>query len=358
MKSLLVLAIMSCTFSSAWSKTYDLSHRFGVGGGGGSSIPITGNEFDREAEDDFVYNFHMRYQTHRADALQLSFTNLDFEETDITAKIYDLMYLYRVNPVDRMTPILGLGAGVADLSDFDPHDNMKIALRARAGLEYALSEDLFVSLAIDYHFINKMPDDDDGMPIGEIHALAPQLNLTWFFGHDKEYEKKPEPAAPQLVPVVIVNQATAPAESDGDSDGVGDSRDKCPNTPAGSVVNAYGCMQEEKASLKMDVSFLPGRSDLAASSASSLKALSDFMKQNPDTKIEIQGHTDSTGNRDKNIQLSQARANTVRTYMIETLGIPGERLIARGFGDSQPVADNISPEGRARNRRVMAIISQ
>ncbi len=76
-----------------------------------------------------------------------------------------------------------------------------------------------------------------------------------------------------------------------------------------------------------------------------------MMKDNMATKYEIQGHTDSDGNDDFNIKLSEQRADAVRDILVE-LGIEKSRLTTRGFGKSKPISDNDSPEGKANNRRV------
>ncbi len=77
----------------------------------------------------------------------------------------------------------------------------------------------------------------------------------------------------------------------------------------------------------------------------------NFMRNNPGIKVEIDGHTDSVGSDAYNLKLSQARAQAVVDYLVQH-GIPRERLVAKGFGESQPVAPNTTPEGRAKNRRV------
>jgi outer membrane protein OmpA-like peptidoglycan-associated protein len=78
----------------------------------------------------------------------------------------------------------------------------------------------------------------------------------------------------------------------------------------------------------------------------------DIMKQNPDIrKVRVEGHTDSKGSDAYNIKLSQRRANAVRDYLIAH-GVEADRLVAVGYGETRPVADNGTAEGRARNRRV------
>jgi outer membrane protein OmpA-like peptidoglycan-associated protein len=77
----------------------------------------------------------------------------------------------------------------------------------------------------------------------------------------------------------------------------------------------------------------------------------NFMKKNPDIKVEIDGHTDSVGSDAYNQRLSQARAQAVVEYLVKH-GISRDRLVAKGFGEAKPVAPNTTPEGRAKNRRV------
>ena len=68
--------------------------------------------------------------------------------------------------------------------------------------------------------------------------------------------------------------------------------------------------------------------------------------------MELQGHTDSSGANAYNLQLSQRRANSVREYLLSQ-GVPAAQLTARGYGETQPITDNTSNEGRSKNRRVV-----
>ena len=82
-----------------------------------------------------------------------------------------------------------------------------------------------------------------------------------------------------------------------------------------------------------------------------MNQLVDFMNQNPTIKVEIAGHTDSDGADSFNQSLSEGRAQSAVTYL-NNKGISTERLVAKGYGESQPLAPNDSPEGKAKNRRV------
>jgi outer membrane protein OmpA-like peptidoglycan-associated protein len=108
---------------------------------------------------------------------------------------------------------------------------------------------------------------------------------------------------------------------------------------------------KEKKVVLEGVNFASNRSTLLPESQHILDNVAEILLANPDVKVEVEGYTDSEGAAAYNMKLSEARANTVRSYLI-TKGVPGERLTARGYGETQPIADNDTPEGRAANRRV------
>lgn len=82
-----------------------------------------------------------------------------------------------------------------------------------------------------------------------------------------------------------------------------------------------------------------------------LDRLVAFLKENPDKKVDLEGHTDSIGSEKYNQRLSERRAASVKTYLV-TKGIDPARIAARGFGETKPIAENKTKEGRAKNRRV------
>jgi outer membrane protein OmpA-like peptidoglycan-associated protein len=152
-----------------------------------------------------------------------------------------------------------------------------------------------------------------------------------------------------------VDTAGCQRASDTDSDGVDDTKDKCPGTAAGTRVDAAGCpilFTEAKTPVVLrGVTFETGRSALKPDSYTILDIVAASLIANPDIKIEIAGHTDNTGSAATNTRLSQARADAVRAYLASK-GVTPERMVARGYGPSQPVAPNTTVAGRAQNRRV------
>lgn len=98
------------------------------------------------------------------------------------------------------------------------------------------------------------------------------------------------------------------------------------------------------------VTFDFAKSTIRASSLPQLNALTEFLKQQETTQIEIAGHTDNIGSEESNLKLSEDRANTIRNWLLAK-GISSSRIIAKGYGATQPISDNDSEIGRKENRR-------
>jgi OOP family OmpA-OmpF porin len=139
-------------------------------------------------------------------------------------------------------------------------------------------------------------------------------------------------------------------ELDDDGDGVVNSKDKCPDTPSGVAVDNYGCTLNGKYKLE-HVNFEFDSAKLTADSTASLDDAVLILKRHSDLKVEIAGHTDSTGSDEYNLGLSKRRAQAVADYLIANGAKPGN-IMAKGYGESEPVADNATDAGRAENRRV------
>lgn len=140
-------------------------------------------------------------------------------------------------------------------------------------------------------------------------------------------------------------------ELDGDKDGVVDRLDKCPNSPAGVQVDIKGC--EIKAVIKLPgVNFESNSDRLLSGAESVLNDAAATLRKNPSITVEVAGHTDSDGAAAYNESLSARRAKTVHDYLVAK-GVADDRMSVRGYGESQPVADNTSATGKAQNRRVV-----
>jgi OOP family OmpA-OmpF porin len=104
----------------------------------------------------------------------------------------------------------------------------------------------------------------------------------------------------------------------------------------------------------INIQFDTDKSDIKPKYNEELKTVSDFLKEFPKAKGEISGHTDNVGGKAYNDKLSQARANSVKKYIVEKFGISADRIEAKGYGFSKPVASNKTKEGKSQNRRIEA----
>jgi OmpA-OmpF porin, OOP family len=146
------------------------------------------------------------------------------------------------------------------------------------------------------------------------------------------------------------------AQTDTDGDGVGDNDDACAGTLEGLKVDARGCAVQDDSGEKQSVvlkgvTFLPGSTTLTEDAKRVLDGAAAALIGQKDLKAEIGGHTDAQGADAANQRLSQRRADSVRKYLTDK-GVEGERLTAVGYGETRPIASNDTAEGRAENRRV------
>lgn len=142
---------------------------------------------------------------------------------------------------------------------------------------------------------------------------------------------------------------------DTDGDGVIDELDKCPTTAG--TKNGNGCPEiekEDKATLDLAVKaieFETGSARIKSRSFGDLDQIASILKKYPNYAVAINGHTDSQGDADKNLILSTNRAKSCQDYMIKK-GIKSNRISYKGFGETEPIADNKTAAGRQKNRRV------
>ncbi|MBS1609252.1 MAG: OmpA family protein [Bacteroidetes bacterium] len=142
---------------------------------------------------------------------------------------------------------------------------------------------------------------------------------------------------------------------DSDKDGINDEEDKCPNLAG--VKENQGCpiiKEEIKKKIELaakNIYFATGSAKLLAKSYKGLNEVVKILNEDPGMKLAIDGHTDNTGKADKNQILSENRAAAVKAYLVSK-GIDESRLTAVGHGQDQPIADNKTAAGRAKNRRV------
>jgi OOP family OmpA-OmpF porin len=152
-------------------------------------------------------------------------------------------------------------------------------------------------------------------------------------------------------------------DPDNDGDGVADTLDRCPNEAG--LASEGGCpkrfehinVTEEKIELKQAIFFRTAKATIMAKSFPLLDEVATVLTTRPGMKVRVEGHTDSRGSRAYNLRLSQARADSVKAYLVGK-GISSDRMEAKGYGPEQPIDNNRTAAGRERNRRVEFMITQ
>ncbi|MDZ4079381.1 MULTISPECIES: OmpA family protein [Hydrocarboniphaga] len=270
----------------------------------------------------------------------------DVQETDVNGftDFYrhagGLDLVYSLNERRTWSPFLLLGIG-GDYTDVVPDSDDKWAFFANAGLglvskpmgTYGLRFRAEARYVYDDY---KSGNNDFRYSAGIEIPLSP-------------YDRTPvAPVAPPAAEPVSVVRTETLADSDGD--GVPDAGDKCPGTPQGMPVDGVGCGLSQVITLT-GVNFDFNKASLTPDSRKILEEVALKVKHFADVPMELEGHTDSIGSDSYNQKLSDLRANSVREFLIEQ-GVPGDKLTAKGLGESHPVADNGTDAGRALNRRV------
>jgi len=303
----------------------------------------------------------------------------------------NISFLHRANSVNFFASA-GFGyimynpAPSTDLSTYTPtwkdvsgHWTRNVFIPVGVGVKFRATDHLDFNLGYTENFL-----DDFNMT--GVHAKYPS-NDKWSYGYvGLEYTlgSSSKPSLEWANPVAMmydelydaalraevealkgrvtnVENAVNDLKKDSDGDGVADQFDKCPNTPAGSVVDGSGCpikFPEQVAPQPAvpvaqpygNIQFEFDSSVLKTSSYPVLDATSTDLKANSSV-VTLAGYASSEGTAAHNMRLSKDRANSVKTYLVNS-GVDAKRLKVKAFGETHPIADNSTEDGRVANRRV------
>lgn len=252
-----------------------------------------------------------------------------------------------MNRAGRVSPYVSVGMGVVQNERTPGSNATDFMTQAGVGLFLKVWENQEKSRSFALRPDIKARWDDAGAE-GHLVDYIGTLGFQYSFGPAaKTVVATPPPPPPAPAP----EPPAPPAPRDSDNDGVMDDLDKCPGTEAGVAVDAFGCARKGSITLE-GVTFELNSARLTEGSRTILDAVAADLKKYPRLKIELQGHTDSSGSDQYNLNLSQQRADSVRTQLIDQ-GVPAGQLTARGYGEAQPIDSNATSDGRARNRRVV-----
>jgi OmpA-OmpF porin, OOP family len=317
------------------------------------------------AEDGLLYGLSIGYQINNNFAVEANYSVVESEVDldgndvdgtlrlsgdDVTVELMRLDGIFNLNLSSPWLPSPFMAIGYTRLQqdpgffegyNGDEEDMMDLGFGIRQNITSVPGLSLKAAVRGYHNFDN---DDTD---------YGVQLGLAYLFG-----AKSPPPPAP----VVIKEEPKAPepvdpCSLDDDNDGVNNCDDMCPGTPFGAQIETTGCrVLEVPEEITLVVLFDTDKSVVKPEYYAEIQQVSDFMAKYPSTSTEIQGHTDSVGKEEYNLALSQRRADAVREVLITQFNISPSRLTAVGYGESNPIADNSTRQGRQENRRVVARI--
>ncbi|PAV25967.1 hypothetical protein CF392_08320 [Tamilnaduibacter salinus] len=358
---------------------------------------------DRDLSETDTFNIGLEYRFTDRWAVEGAFSraNADRQHQPGNSGFQELRLdglYYFANPHDTWNPYVAVGAGDAEwkgdagrTKTLGTFNTRETRVNAGAGFRYNFSEGFSARFDVrEFHGIDDSTFDTQA-----------SLGFSLAFGRSADSEPAPEPEpmdsdndgvndnrdqCPNTASGASVNSQgcetdadndgvvdsadqcpntptgasvdSRGCETDSDNDGVVDSRDECPGTSAGATVDNTGCTGETESveTFTLNIQFPTNSSVIGNQYDAELQRVADFLKANPETIVEIAGHTDSAGEASYNQALSQRRAEAVANRLVERLNVDSSRVGATGYGESEPVASNDTASGRAENRRVEARI--
>ena len=270
---------------------------------------------------------------------------------------------YDFFPSSRLRPYVGGGAGIARVAVRDPSvdsvgffqdgSNLRsdfdavFAWQAGAGLRYDLTRRWTASL--DYRYLRAntgrfdlLDNNPNSFVKARYWSQSALLSIRYHFGA----APSPAPQAPEE-PVAVVPVVAAPIEEPA-AEAIPEPRCVAPEN--GNAAELGGCKPGDVIVLR-GVNFAFDQATLEPNARALLDGVVVALNKYPDIKVSVQGHTDSRGADAYNLKLSDRRAKAVGDYLVKA-GVDASRITSAGFGETQPVADNATDEGRELNRRV------
>ncbi len=357
-------------------------------------------DFDHDRglnSDPFIKSGGLGYQFNNRWSLEGIYSSVETESdslfssglalgTEVDFDQYRLDALFTINPQDfvQAYAVLGGGQGEFENDQFGGTDKSAI-INYGIGLRIPFTDR--IALRGD---VRGFSDIDE-----EQTDAAATLSLSWLFLETRRLRDDADGDGvgrdmDQCVDTpagVQVDETGCPVDSDGD--GVADYKDKCDDTPEGAAVNDEGCaldddgdgvpndqdncpdtkadakidatgcylMLEEQVEIRLDVEFDLNSAAARDAHKPEVKRLADFMTQHPQSDVQVEGHSDSSGAATYNQQLSERRAATIAKMLVDDFGIDSARVQSVGYGEERPLGDNSTAEGRQENRRVVAVVT-
>jgi len=311
--------------------------------------------------------------------LEIDKTTMDFTNGgELSQTAIGLMGRYHFAESMGLRPYVGLGFGALRHGDSRTDHNIRVqdATEAMgtfaAGISKEISDRVKLRTEVRYRIENSNDLNSHEDALGDFMFNA-GLNIAFGEYSKQSTETTLVEKGPQMdsdhdgvsdandrcpnTPAGTRVDATGCAlvvDGDDDRDGVLNSRDACPNSRAGAVVGSDGCEVQVVIELQ-GVHFDTNKSTLKSESIAILNAAVKTLGEHGKIMVEVAGHTDSRASDSYNQALSERRAKVVFEYLVAH-GIDASRMTWKGYGESQPIATNDTSEGRAQNRRTELIV--
>ncbi len=333
-------------------------------------------EGNLDLDDQFLVGAEFQYNGCDAllkPELSILYSDADYDNSTVSTDIYRIALngVHEYDQIGSITPLTKIGVGYETIDKHLFENKDSIFFDLGVGAKIPFTDNIALKLEAVYMLKNNDNrwDNNLAMLAGINFAFGPKAQERVV-----EPEPTPEPA-PEPEPIDgdddndgVLNSVdkcpTTPAgttvdadgckvDGDDDNDGVLNSVDQCPTTPAGNVVDGDGCTKI----VNLHINFENNSYNVDNSSKIRVEEFAKFLLARPEFTAEIIGHTNSIGRESANQTLSENRANAVRDLILG-YGVSAERVTAVGRGESEPIASNDTPEGLAQNRRIEAKLNR
>lgn len=322
------------------------------------SIGYYNMDSERDTKDDKAYSLGLGYQFNNPWAVEFVYLNADSKQSgsgnDVDVDQYRLDGLYHLPNISslNLTPYLAAGVGTADFSN---GGNNNTQVNAGGGLKYAINDT--VSLRADFRLVDDVEDhhldnvtslgvqmtfgspsnsstsnDDDYTPVEQTYTQA-------------ETEPTQETQQQAVQPEVVYSEPTEQIQED---------------PIAASPMTEETTQQPEIVAEppgKINIQFGLNKTNVEQKFYPEIEKIAIFLKENPESTVMIEGHTDDSGAASYNQKLSEKRAKAIAEVLTNTFEISATRVEAIGYGEERPFVENDTETHREANRRVVAIIS-